>query len=70
MGKVGKGKGCDVEGCQNMAERSLPFERVEKAGIVVKQGGGRRVYLCKGHYKELKRKLRNDRKIEKWMRSF
>ncbi|MEM2926413.1 MAG: hypothetical protein QW220_07260 [Candidatus Bathyarchaeia archaeon] len=67
---MGKGKSCDIEGCQNLAERSLPLERVEKAGMLAKEDEGRRVYLCKGHYKELKKKLKNDRKVEKWKRSF
>ncbi len=64
MGKVGKGKGCDVAGCGNQAERSMPLERALKAGLNVKSEG--RAYLCGAHYKEMKKKLKKEGMIEKF----
>ena len=67
MGKVSKGAKCSVEGCINEAARSLDFEKVYSAGLKVR--GGRRVYLCKLHYKEYKKATRKDRMIDKWRRT-
>jgi len=64
MGKIEKGVRCNVVGCDQQATRSIPAERVAEAGLDI--GGARRGYLCRAHYKELKRKLKKDRMIEKW----
>ncbi len=64
MGKVAKGIKCTVTGCSEDAVRSISPEDVSKAGLKVSASG--RGYLCKNHYKELKRKLRKDKKIERW----
>ncbi|MEM2905515.1 MAG: hypothetical protein QW057_06985 [Candidatus Bathyarchaeia archaeon] len=64
MGKISKGKGCDVAGCEASAERSVPIDRATKAGL--KLNAERRAYLCSQHYKEMKKKLKKDARFEKW----
>ncbi|MEK6920090.1 MAG: hypothetical protein AABX62_03485 [Thermoproteota archaeon] len=64
MGKVAKGVKCTVTGCSENAIRSISPEDISKAGLKVSSQG--RGYLCKNHYKELKKKLRKDKKIERW----
>ena len=64
MGKVAKGVKCTVTGCSENAIRSISPEDIFKAGLKVSSLG--RGYLCKNHYKELKKKLRKDKKIERW----
>ena len=64
MGKVAKGIKCVVSGCSENAVRSIPSEDVFRAGLKVTTTG--RGYLCKNHYKELKKKLRKDKKVERW----
>ena len=64
MGKIEKGVRCNVVGCDHQAIRSISAERVGEAGLNI--GGARRGYLCRTHYRELKKKLKKDRMIEKW----
>ena len=64
MGKVNKGIKCSVLDCDEQAIRSVSTEKANAAGLNV--GNARRAYLCKVHYKEFKRKLRKERRIEKW----
>ncbi len=64
MGKIAKGAKCSVEGCGKEAVRSLPSERVLKAGLKVQVA--RRVYLCKEHYKEFKKATKKDKMLDKW----
>ncbi len=64
LGKVSKGEKCNVVGCANQAIRSISPGSVADAGLSI--GRARRGYLCKAHYKELKKKLRKDRQLELW----
>jgi len=64
LGRVSKGVKCSVTGCSNDAIRSLATDKVKGAGLKV--GEGRRVYLCKEHYKEFKKETKKDRALEKW----
>ena len=64
MGKIEKGIKCNVIGCSETAIRSLSGEKVAEAGLDI--GKARRGYLCKKHYKELKKKSKKDRMIDKW----
>ncbi|MDH5771141.1 MAG: hypothetical protein OEZ25_07640 [Candidatus Bathyarchaeota archaeon] len=64
MGKINKGAKCSVSGCEKQAIRSVSAEKANTAGLNI--GNIRRAYLCEGHYKELKKKLKKERKIEKW----
>ena len=64
MGKVGKGVKCSVSGCSEDAIRSVSGEDVTRAGLKVATAG--RSYLCKNHYKEMKKKTKKDRQVERW----
>lgn len=64
MGRVDRGVPCSVTGCTEKAVRSISGSRTEKHLQI--QSGTRRAYLCQTHYKELKKKSRNERKVEQW----
>ena len=65
MGRVDKGINCSVDSCGNQAERSMSGI---KAGMApdLGLGGSKRVYLCKDHYKEFKKKTKKDKQLERW----
>ena len=65
MGRIDKGVKCSVSGCGREAVRSLSTEKVRSAGLNV-GSNERRVYLCKEHYKEYKKKTKKDKQLEKW----
>ncbi len=64
MGRIDKGEKCGVSGCSREAVRSVPIDKVRAAGLNV--AGEKRAYLCKEHYKELKKKTKKDKTLEKW----
>jgi hypothetical protein len=64
MGKIEKGVNCSIEGCKNMAVRSVSGIRVEASGLAVKDI--RRAYLCESHYREFKKRSREERLVERW----
>ncbi|MEM1569239.1 MAG: hypothetical protein QXT96_03665 [Candidatus Bathyarchaeia archaeon] len=64
VGKVAKGKLCDVKGCDKPAVRSL--ERATAAGSGLDLTSQDRVYLCKEHYKVVKKSLKKERLVKKW----
>ncbi|MGC8940046.1 MAG: hypothetical protein ACP5KU_06085 [Candidatus Bathyarchaeia archaeon] len=65
LGRVDKGVKCSVSGCGKEAIRSLSLDKVKQSGLNV-NAEGRRVYLCKEHYKEYKKRTKKDKKLEKW----
>ncbi len=65
MGRIDKGVKCDVQGCNNEAIRSISSDKVKHAGLHV-GSSEKRVYLCREHYKEFKKKTKKDKTIEKW----
>ena len=64
MGKVDKGVACSVAGCKNLAERSISREETGGSGLSL-GGEGRRVYLCRDHYKAWKKATKSSRKLER-----
>ena len=56
---------CSVKGCQNEAVRSLSMEVVKEASLDLNMEG-RRVYLCKEHYKQVKKARRKIERFERW----
>lgn len=64
MGKVDRGVGCNVAGCTNPAERSLSRDEIGGSGLTV-TGEGRRVYLCRDHYKVWKKATKKSRSLER-----
>ena len=65
LGRVDKGVKCSVSGCSREAIRSLSAGKVKSTGLNV-GGSERRVYLCKEHYKEYKKKTKKDKQLEQW----
>jgi tetrahydromethanopterin S-methyltransferase subunit H len=65
MGRIDKGVKCDVSGCAGVAERSISTDKAKHAGLNV-GSGEKRVYLCREHYKEFKKKTKKDKTIDKW----
>lgn len=64
MGKIARGVLCSVSGCGEKAVKSLSAQRVARVLKVKAERG--RVYLCEEHYKEFKKKTREERRLEKW----
>lgn len=64
MGRIDKGVKCSVANCNELAIRSISIEKVESAGLKVNES--KRGYLCKEHYREYKKKSKDDRRVEKW----
>jgi len=64
MGRIDKGINCTVQGCKNVAERSLSLEQVSKSSLMV-DNTSRRVYLCHEHYKQWKKDTKKDRDLER-----
>jgi len=64
LGKVGKGIKCSVVGCGGDAIRSVSPDDISRAGLRVSTSG--RGYLCKNHYKEMKKKTKKDKQVERW----
>jgi len=64
MGRIDKGVNCSVPGCNKVAVRSVSGAKAERSGLGIKQV--RQAYLCKEHYKELKKNSREERRVEKW----
>ncbi|RLG92394.1 MAG: hypothetical protein DRO36_01600 [Candidatus Hecatellales archaeon] len=64
MGKIASGVKCSVLGCNSEAVKSVSVEKAKAGGLNV--SGEKRVYLCKTHYKQLKKNLKKEKLIEKW----
>lgn len=56
---------CDIQGCKEPAERSLNAKRVEGAGLNISETAGSNLHLCKKHYREFKKKTKQDRELER-----
>ncbi len=57
---------CSVSGCKNDSERSLPGDKVKSALPELQfEGEGRKIALCKEHYKAFKKATKDERKVER-----
>jgi len=56
--------GCAVEGCDNEPQRSQPRSRVKEALPDLDLAAGRRVKLCRDHYREYRRASRETRRLD------
>jgi thymidine kinase len=54
-----------VSGCGREAIRSVSTGKAKSAGLKV-SSNEKRVYLCREHYKEFKKKTKKDKTIDKW----
>ena len=66
LGRVDKKVTCSVDKCEKPAERSISHELVTKSGLKLKKNKIKKAYLCKEHYKEYKKKSKQDREVQKW----
>jgi hypothetical protein len=64
LGRVDRGVLCSVQGCSNKAERSLSREQLAGSGLTA-GGEGRRVYLCREHYKAWKKATKKEKSAER-----
>ena len=65
MGRINKGVECSVSGCKKEAARSISAGKAKSAGLEV-DITEKRAYLCREHYKELKKKTKKEKTIDKW----
>ena len=65
LGRIAKGVKCSVSGCGKEAVRSLSTGKAKSAGLNV-SSNEKRVYVCKEHYKEYKKKTKKDKILDKW----
>jgi hypothetical protein len=65
LGRIAKGVKCSVSGCGKEAVRSLATGKAKSAGLNV-NSNEKRVYLCKDHYKEYKKKTKKEKTLDKW----
>ncbi len=56
-------KTCDVVGCEKPAVKAVSRKKAEK--IFSLKGKATKVHLCKGHYKEFKKKTKKEREMER-----
>ena len=57
-------KKCQVEGCDQDSERSIPRKKVKAAMDWTLNGEDKNARLCKNHYKEFKKATKEERKLE------
>jgi len=55
---------CSISGCKNIATRSVSMGTAKKAFSHFKEES-RRAYLCKEHYKKLRKSTKKDRLLER-----
>ncbi len=58
---------CGVEDCKEKAHKSLSTRKVKSAlsQLKLRKDAGKRVYLCKIHYKEFKKKTKKERELDR-----
>ncbi|WP_297217215.1 hypothetical protein [Thermoplasma sp.] len=56
-------KTCEVKGCTNPSFKTVPAELARK--VFSLSVDKTKVHLCKEHYKEYKKKTKEDRKIDR-----
>ena len=65
LGRIAKGVKCSVSGCGREAVRSISTGKAKSVGLNV-SSNEKRVYLCREHYKEFKKKTKKDKTLDKW----
>lgn len=61
-----KAEHCSVKDCNGDAVRSVPAEKAsEMAKLVFKEQTGKRVHLCRIHYRQYKKATSEDRELER-----
>jgi hypothetical protein len=62
-----KGDTCGVVDCNEKGVKSLSIKKVKSAlsSLTLEKNAGKRVQLCKKHYKEFKKKTKKEREFER-----
>lgn len=50
---------CDIEGCNDPAERSLNIKKFKDTDMKFKDSDCKQVHLCKDHYRAFKKETKN-----------
>jgi len=58
-------KVCSVKGCNEPAIKTISVTKFEGVNLEV-EAVGRKIYLCKKHYKEYKKQRKNIERLERW----
>lgn len=58
---------CSVSGCKNDGERSVAAKKYQAAlpGVTFNGEVGRRVQLCRDHYREFRKKTKEERELDR-----
>ncbi len=58
---------CSVSGCKDMGERSVSAKKYQGAmpGVALSGEVGRRVHLCKRHYRDYRKKTKEERELDR-----
>jgi hypothetical protein len=57
---------CDVSGCEEKVKKAVSYKKIQNALPNLKfDKPGKRVHLCKNHYKDFKKVTKTERKLEK-----
>jgi hypothetical protein len=58
---------CGVEDCKEKAHKSLSAKKVKSAlpDLKLRKDVGKRVHLCKTHYKAFKKKTKTERELDR-----
>ncbi|MBY9008020.1 MAG: hypothetical protein KGD63_14860 [Candidatus Lokiarchaeota archaeon] len=63
---TGKNKSCTIGGCKKLAIRSLSESKwkdyLKKASLKYVENRAKKIYLCKEHYKDVKKEKQKDEK--------
>ena len=62
-----KGELCGVKDCKEESDRSVSYKKIQTAMKEwnLAEAGGRRIKLCKTHYKQFRKKTKKDRELER-----
>ncbi|UCE75513.1 MAG: hypothetical protein JSV56_10055 [Methanomassiliicoccales archaeon] len=65
--REGRGDKCGVVDCKEQGHKSLSTKKVKQAVPDLKLGSnpGKRIHLCKTHYKEFKKKTKKERELDR-----
>ncbi|KYK27064.1 MAG: hypothetical protein AYK23_00475 [Candidatus Proteinoplasmatales archaeon SG8-5] len=58
------GAKCEAAGCENEGSRSLSRKKVESSVEFSLDGEGKKVSLCKDHYRKFKKATKEERKLD------
>jgi|Deesub1362B_J571_1020462.scaffolds.fasta_scaffold00003_466 uncharacterized pyridoxamine 5'-phosphate oxidase family protein len=57
---------CSVKDCDDAAVKTVSRDKFSVVNMELKGGAGRKIYLCKKHYKEYKKARKKIDRLERW----